>query len=218
VVSAAFSPDGSRIVTASYDNTARLWDAKTGAALTTLSGHTDHLDGAAFSPDSNRVVTASWDGTARIWDVKTGSTLFTLTDATSVHSAVFSPDGSRIATTSFGAQLWDARTGEALITLSAGRVRSVAFSPDGSRVITASDDGKARMWDASAGSILRARGLSLSRSAGPSITACFAMPRRLLVILGASGAGKSSFLRAYQDVVVFLPSIVLPFRHSSSCP
>jgi hypothetical protein len=45
-----------------------------------------------------------------------------------------------------------------------------------------------------------------------------AAPPRLLVILGASGAGKSSFLRAYQDVVVFLPSIVLPFRHSSSCP
>ena len=39
--SAAFSPDGSRVVTASYDNTARLWDAMTGAALATLSGHTD---------------------------------------------------------------------------------------------------------------------------------------------------------------------------------
>ena len=74
-MSAAFSPDGSRIVTASRDNTARLWDAKTGAALATLSGHTDAVTSAAFSPDGSRVVTASEDKTARLWDAKTGAAL-----------------------------------------------------------------------------------------------------------------------------------------------
>jgi hypothetical protein len=67
VNSVEFSPDGSRVITASADHTSRPWDAKTGAALATLSGHTKSVNSAVFSPDGNRVVTASEDNTARIW-------------------------------------------------------------------------------------------------------------------------------------------------------
>ena len=70
VASAAFSPDGARIVTASEDRTARLWDAATGRELAVLRGHEDGVQSAAFSPDGARIVTASWDKTARIWDVR----------------------------------------------------------------------------------------------------------------------------------------------------
>ena len=70
VCSAAFSPDGKRVVTASEDNTARVWDAETGAELAALKGHADVVNSAAFSPDGKRVVTASSDNTARIWDVR----------------------------------------------------------------------------------------------------------------------------------------------------
>ena len=73
VNSAAFSPDGSRIVTSSDDKNARVWDAKTGAALATLSGHKDRVVSAAFSPDGSRIVTAAFDNTARVWDAKTGA-------------------------------------------------------------------------------------------------------------------------------------------------
>ena len=64
VSSAVFSPDGQRILTASYDNTARLWDGQ-GQPLATLSGHTDQVNSAVFSPDGQRILTASVDGTAR---------------------------------------------------------------------------------------------------------------------------------------------------------
>jgi hypothetical protein len=69
VRSAAFSPDGKRIVTASEDATARVWDATIGKAIGELRGHEGRVMSAAFSPDGTRVVTASEDGTARIWDV-----------------------------------------------------------------------------------------------------------------------------------------------------
>ena len=69
VYSCALSPDGKRIVTASFDETVRLWDAETGALLLTLEGHTDGVNSCAFSPDGKRLVTASQDETARLWDV-----------------------------------------------------------------------------------------------------------------------------------------------------
>jgi dipeptidyl aminopeptidase/acylaminoacyl peptidase len=69
VSSAAFSPDGQRIVTASADKTARIWDAATGKPIGELRGHDSAVRSAAFSPDGKRIVTASFDKTARIWDV-----------------------------------------------------------------------------------------------------------------------------------------------------
>ena len=71
VTSAAFSPDGQRVVTASADKTARIWNTTTGALLTELKGHGDWVESAAFSPDGGRIVTASDDSTARVWDIST---------------------------------------------------------------------------------------------------------------------------------------------------
>ena len=70
MTSAQFSPDGSRIVTASDDHTARVWDAASGKPLGEPMRHEDDVKSAQFSPDGSRIVTASDDKTARVWDVK----------------------------------------------------------------------------------------------------------------------------------------------------
>jgi WD40 repeat protein len=70
VTAASFSPDGTRVVTASSDRTARVWDAATGKAITLPLVHQEYVLAAAFSPDGTRVVTASYDKTARVWDVR----------------------------------------------------------------------------------------------------------------------------------------------------
>jgi WD40 repeat protein len=63
----AFSPDGTRLATASSDTTARIWDASSGQELLTLRGHADRVTGMAFSPDGKRLATASKDGTVQIY-------------------------------------------------------------------------------------------------------------------------------------------------------
>lgn len=65
---ANFSPDGQHIVTASWDETAKVWDLK-GNLLATLSGHQRTLFHASFSPDGQHIVTASSDGTAKVWNI-----------------------------------------------------------------------------------------------------------------------------------------------------
>ena len=65
-------PDGTRVVTASDDKTARVWDAARGKPIGRLQGHGDRVNSAAFTPDGTRVVTASEDKTARVWDAATG--------------------------------------------------------------------------------------------------------------------------------------------------
>ena len=119
VYSAAFSPDGTRIVTASYDKTARIWDAHTGAQLAVLSGHGTGVASAAYSPDGMRIVTASFDKTARIWDARTGAQLTVLLGhGKGLYTAAYSPDGTHIVTASIDkttasddktAQIWEGR-------------------------------------------------------------------------------------------------------------
>ncbi len=106
---AAFSPDGSRIVTAGQENIARIWDARTGALLGVGAEHRGVIHTAMFSPDGTRIVTASDDRTARVWDVPGGRPLGPpLEHAGGVLWAAFSPDGSRILTTDGGrtASVW----------------------------------------------------------------------------------------------------------------
>jgi WD40 repeat protein len=97
---AAFSPDGRRVVTASSNREAWIWDALTGGKQVALEGHKGWVEPAEFSPDGQWVVTASADRQMRIWDAELLILphLDEAADPVAVLSAAFSPDGQRIVT------------------------------------------------------------------------------------------------------------------------
>src|SRR5256885_1563580 len=72
VVTATFSTDGKYIVTASWDKTAKVWNAVSGQLVSNLVGHTKGLYNASFSPDGKYIVTASNDNTAKVWNAVNG--------------------------------------------------------------------------------------------------------------------------------------------------
>src|SRR5688500_7181978 len=81
VVALGYSPDGARIASASWDGTARVWDAHTGREAMTFRGHGAAVTGVAWTPDSRRVASASWDGTARVGGPATGTEVHPSLDA-----------------------------------------------------------------------------------------------------------------------------------------
>jgi WD40 repeat protein/uncharacterized caspase-like protein len=167
VTSAAFSPDGKEIATASNDNTAKIWDAETGILLANLAGHTLSVSSVKFSPDGKHVLTSSWDNTIKIWDADKGTLLLNLaghTDEVSETiphppSAVFSPDGKKILTKSldYTAKIWDAKNGKLLIDLVGhdDYIHTAIFSSDGSKVITASVRNTVKIWNALTGDVIQ---------------------------------------------------------------
>src|SRR5690606_9589391 len=106
------------IVTASFDQTARLWDSASGRERVVLRGHNGEVWRVCFSQDGNRIVTASHDGSARVWEVPSGYPIQTLIVGKGCASAAFSSDGTRILTVGAKAVfIWDARTGREILKL-----------------------------------------------------------------------------------------------------
>ena len=84
VNNAAFSPDGAQILTASADNTAKLWDAASGKLIASFA-HQDAVYNAMFSPDGARILTASADKTAKLWDAASGKLIASFAHQSAVY-------------------------------------------------------------------------------------------------------------------------------------
>ena len=156
VMSAHFNSDGTKVVTASQDNTAKIWNAENGQLIGKPLVHEYKLMWAAFSPDSRRVATSAEDKKIRIWDVANGTVISEWEYVTYIASGEFSPDGRRLLTWTMDdvtARIWDVEHGTAVGAplRQTAEVKSARFSPDGTKIVTASDDQTARLWDASTG-------------------------------------------------------------------
>ena len=206
---ASFAPDGRRIVTASEDKTARVWDAENGDQLAILRGHTEAVRVASFSPDGRQVITASTDKTARLWNAETGQQSAVLEHDGVVRSAAFSSDGRRVVTASDDntARVWDVQTGKQIAALTGhtARVRNAAFSPNGRYVLTASDDKTARLWDSRTGERIHileghtqsVRGVAFSPDGERAVTTSLDHSARVWSV----ETGKPSFVLEHGDVV-----------------
>ena len=119
-------------MTASYDNTGRLWDVLTGEPIGTSFEHDGPLEDAAFSPVRSLVVTGGHDGIARIWDIgRVKPAREPFRDSAPVNAVAITPDGTRVvfAGTNGVLELWAAHTHQHIrsIPLKIGVIYSIAI-------------------------------------------------------------------------------------------
>jgi WD40 repeat protein len=156
----AFSPDGNRFVTASQDNTVKVWDWDGDGSPVAEFPHEEALIHAEFGPDNDTVVTASANGTARLWSVEDGFLrVVAQHDSGTLYSATFSSDGERIVTAGGDgfAIVWDlkAQVPQPLFRMPhRSFVHYAEFSPNDRLIATACRDGIARLWDGQTGALI----------------------------------------------------------------
>jgi WD40 repeat protein len=146
-----YSADGSRLVSGSRDNTARVWDPAAGTLLHTFTfEHT--IDDATFSPDGQFLATLAYAGDARVWHLETGRPT-KLEGSRWPRSVSFSPDGAYIVTADNQVGLlWRGHGAAGLGVLRGheGELAGARFTADG-RIVTASRDGSVRVWQVDRG-------------------------------------------------------------------
>lgn len=161
VSSVAWSPDGAKIASASFDKTVRLWDAKTNAVLHTFTGHSDFVYGVAFSPKGDWYATASKDRTGRIVDVATGKSLGTFSGMEQeVLAVAVRPETGQVVTSGFETAVswWDPKTAERTRKTGGPGVATheIAFDAKGTVMVVAGGDGTLRTFDGASGNQTKA--------------------------------------------------------------
>jgi WD40 repeat protein len=151
--SVAFSPDGKRLASSSYDNMIRLWQVdEPNSEPLILSGHTSVVLSVAFSPDGKLLAGGSVDNTIRLWQVNKANTepLILRGHDAAVRAVAFSPDGKLLASASYDKtiRLWrvNEANAEPRILRSHDAIMSMAFSPDGMLLASGSWDNTIRLW------------------------------------------------------------------------
>ena len=206
----AFNPDGDKVVTGSFDKTAKIWKLPaTGMEwwglhwdfkedcfarpqsfapelLHTLTGHTGEVKCACFDPSSAIVATASTDSSAKLWDVQRGEELRALTGhSAEIVSLQFNSVGDQIITGShdYTARVWDVATGQCVQTLSGhgGEITSTQVNCSGELCISGSVDRTCKVWNVKTGLCVH----TLSDHDGEVLDVAFRCDGRLLVTASA---------------------------------
>ena len=149
----AWSPNGKRIASASYDKTVQVCDALDGGHVFTYKGHSNGVTAVAWSLDGKRIASGSNDHTVQVWDAVDGKNVFAYYGhSENVFAVAWSLDSKRIASGSWKmVQVWDAVDGGNAFTYRGHthEVYVVAWSPDGKRIASSGGSDKTvQVWDA----------------------------------------------------------------------
>jgi WD40 repeat protein len=200
VNSLAWSPDGTRLASSSWDKTVQVWDSATARRLLTYTGNAQGPTSVSWSPDSTRLVSTGSEGSLQVWQAADGTPVWSyqdhLEDPNSTNNTYFSnvawsADGSRIATVGFPARLpsgltfttmlWEATSGRQLLVYDDKNSRRVAWAPNSTRLATAGYYQAVTVWPAPP-----ANALTASPTAGLSTGAPGPAPAKIWAYQGDS--------------------------------
>jgi WD40 repeat protein len=163
VTTIAFSADGQRLASGSWDRTVKFWEVASGEKLSTVTSNMKEVQSLVFSRDGHWLATENSANTAVLRDANTGQEIRALPSNKAlgalgsnwVYSIAFSPDGRWLASgvDDKTVRLWDVKTGEKVRDFTGLRraVIYIAFSPDGRRLATGDDEKSIRIWDTASG-------------------------------------------------------------------
>lgn len=148
-----FSPDGTRLVAATYTQLALEIPVGPNPKVLKLQGHTSRLYRSVYSSDGKFIATSGFDNSARVWESGTGKELFAIQHKSWVGDVSFSPDGQRLLTAcgDGSARLWSVATGREIMVLQRSPIPlfGCRMSPDGNWIITSDSEGRIRAWNGS---------------------------------------------------------------------
>ncbi len=153
VVGLAFSPDGTRLASASRDGTVKVWRVADGSELAHLRGHTGVVTSVAFGPDGKALVTGSEDGTVKVWHLASEPAPFPRGTGTPATRVRFAPDGQRFAVASFFfVVVFDATSLQPVFKIDLkGGIVALAYSGDSRLLVGSPSADEIRVWSAETG-------------------------------------------------------------------
>jgi WD40 repeat protein len=156
----SFTPEGSKLVSGSFDKTIKVWQLKDGTAIHTLTDHLKGVFALAVSPDGKLLASGSWDELIKLWNLETGTLLQNLSQhQASVRSLAISADSRTLISGSFDQtiKLWSLPDGAVAKTIADSEsIAAIALSPNGKFVASTGDDGSVKIWSLTSGVMLMA--------------------------------------------------------------
>ncbi|KAF9219446.1 WD40 repeat-like protein, partial [Gyrodon lividus] len=144
------SRDGRMVVSGGRDRTVIIWDEESGEVVQVLEGHQNEVRSVQFSGDSKRVVSGSDDGTVRVWLIEGELAFEPIKCRGEVTCVRYSPNGDRIASGAESVQIWDAETGNGILSIRDSPVWSFSWTPDSDQIIGGGFR-KISVWDSHTG-------------------------------------------------------------------